>query len=73
MAAGGQRQSVLEMAVGWCREVVFAWCRLAVEVERAAEQCMGAESEVAQGKTMVLEQPPAVLFVPTVLFEGRGN
>lgn len=48
MAAVGQRQSELETVVGWCREVVFAWCRLAVEVERAAEQCMLAESELAQ-------------------------
>lgn len=48
MAVVGQRQSEPEMVVGWCREVVFAWYRLAVEVERAAEQCMLAESELAQ-------------------------
>lgn len=47
-AAVGQRQSELETVAGWCREVGFAWCRLAVEVERAAEQCMLAEAELAQ-------------------------
>lgn len=40
MAVGGQRQSALETAVGWCRGVVFAWCRLAVGPEKAAEQYM---------------------------------
>lgn len=69
-AAAGQRQSELGTVAGWCREVVFAWCRLAVQVERAAEQCMLAESELAQRKTVASEQPAAVRFV---LFGGRGN
>lgn len=73
MAAVGQRQSELEMVVGWCRQVVFAWSRLTVEVERAAEQCMLTETGFAQGKMVVWEQPLAVLFVLTVLFGGRGN
>lgn len=53
MAAAGQRQSELEMVVGWCRQVVFAWCRLAVELERAAEQQTLAETEFAPGKIVV--------------------
>lgn len=52
-AAAGQRQSELEMVVGWCRQVVFAWCRLAVELEKAAEQHTLAEAEFAPGKTGV--------------------
>lgn len=48
MAAVGRRRSELETVVGWCKEAVFAWCRLAVEVERAAEQCMLAESGLAR-------------------------
>lgn len=72
-AAAGQRQSELETAVGWCRQAVFAWCRLAVELERAAEQHTLAETESAPGKTGVEEQPPAVLSVLTVLFGRRGN
>lgn len=53
MAAVGQRQSALEMVVGWCRQVVFAWCRLAVALERAAGQHTLAEAEFAQGKIVV--------------------
>lgn len=36
MAAGGQRQSAQETAAGWCKQVVFAWYRLAAGAERAA-------------------------------------
>lgn len=72
-AAVGQRQSEPEMVVGWCRQVVFAWCRLAVGPERAAEQYTLAETGFAQGKIVVSEQPPAVLFVLAVPFGGRGN
>lgn len=73
MAAAGRRQSEPEMVVGWCRQVVFAWRRLAGELERAAEQRTLAGTEFAQGKIAVWGQPPAVLFVPTVLFGRRGN
>ena len=38
----------LERLVGCCRRVVFACCMLAVGLERAAEQCMPTESDLAQ-------------------------
>lgn len=72
-AAGGQRQSARETAVGWCRAVAFAWCRPTARAEKAAEQCMQVASGSAQGKTLVEQQPPAVLSDLTVLFGGRGS